>query len=45
RARAYPGNQIDQLRARRIAAEGAAEARLRFTRAEDRLGLERILGK
>jgi len=44
RARAYPVGLIDQLRVRRIAAEGVDEARLRFTRAEDGLGLERILG-
>jgi endonuclease G, mitochondrial len=45
RAKSYPGMLGDQLRVRRIATDAVDEARMRFTRAEDGLGLERLIGE
>jgi endonuclease G len=40
----YPAALADQLRARRIPSEGLDEARRRFTRPEDGLSVERLIG-
>ncbi|MBK8175368.1 MAG: DNA/RNA non-specific endonuclease [Rhodospirillales bacterium] len=45
RAKAYAGSLADQTRARKIAPNEIDEGRMRFTRPEDGLGLERILGR